>query len=300
MLEPFANVIWLSKLVKSKALCILILAVAFFVYQLYLLLNSFPATFRILNFYLSRIQTGELFWSSVWFSSEFIGEMGLIMRFAGACFFVAFTWVLFRKKELILSRLRKAVLLEGIHFLFYIPFISYLYTRPEVNAAIRVVYVETAVSYTIQTVLVFSSLIMLYFKMRRFNADAVQLFKLGAIGITSYVFALWVKHFMFCLYALPIDFADPVLLAGFLNSALMMFAAALILLFAFVPVIRGKRMEFSLKAVGIAFVLVGAYFVVYILVSLVNSHYLSFLTLTELWAVAFAVAGACLLARNND
>jgi len=274
--------------------------VAFFVYQLYLLLNSFPATFQIFNFYLSHIQTSELFWSSVWFSSEFIGEIGLIVRFAGACFFIAFAWLLFRKKELVLSRLRKAVLLEGAHFLFYIPFISYLYAGPVVDAAIRVVFVETAFSYTVQTVLVFSSLIMLYFKMGRSNVGTGQLFKWGAIGIISYVFALWVKHFMLCLYALPIDFADPVLLVGFLNSALTMLAAALILLFAFVPVIREKRTEFSLKAVGSAFVLVGAYFVVYILVSLVNSRYLSFLTLTELWAVAFAVAGAGLLARNND
>jgi hypothetical protein len=274
--------------------------VAFFVYQLYLLLNSFPATFRIFNFYLTHIQTGELFWSSVWFSSEFIGEIGLMVRFAGACFFVAFAWVLLRKKEVLLSRLRNAVLLEGTHFLFYIPFISYLYARPAVDAAIRVVYVETAVSYTIQTTLVFSSLIMLYFKMRRVNVDAAQLFKWGAIGITSYVFALWVKHFMLNLYALPINFADPVLLVGFLNSVLTMFAAALILLFAFVPVIRGERTEFSFKAVGIAFVLVGVYFVVYILVSLVNAGYLSFLALTELWAVAFVVAGAGLLIGNND
>jgi hypothetical protein len=274
--------------------------VAFFVYQLYLLLNSFPALFRIFDSYLSRIQTGELFWSSVWFSSEFIGEIGLIVRFAGACFLVAFAWLLLRKKELVLSRLRKAVLLEGVHFLFYIPFISYLYVRPVVDAATRVAFVETAFSYTVQTALVFSSLIMLYFKMEHTNVGTGQLFKWSAIGIINYVFALWVKHFMLNLYALPIDFADPVLLMGFLNSALTMLAAALILLFAFVPVIRGKRMEFSLKAVGSAFVLVGAYFVVYILVSLVNSHYLSFLTLTELWAVAFAVAGAGLLARNND
>ncbi len=276
------------------------LAFAFFVYQLYLLLNSFPVSFRIYSAYLAQIQASGSVWSIMWFSSEFIGEVGLVVRFAGACFFVAFAWALFRKKALLLSRLRKAVLLEGAHFLFYIPFIATLYFGPVVDAAARVVFVETAFSYTVQVVLVFSSLIMLYFKMRRVNVDVAQLFKWCAIGIVSYVFALWIKHFMLCLYALPVSFADSVLLGGFLNSALTMLTAALILLFAFAPVIKGKRTEFRLRAVGCAFVLVGAYFVVYMLVSLVNGGYLSFLSLTELWAVTFVIAGAGLLTGNKN
>ena len=198
---------------------------------------------------------------------------------------------------MVFSRLSRAVLLEGVHFLFYAPFVAMLFLEPAANDAVKMVFVETALSYTVQAVLVFSSLIVVYLKLRQ-GSDSRVLLKWGAVGVVCYVFALWVKHFMLCLYALPVNFADAALVVGFLNSALTLLVAGLVLLFAFAPVIRGKSGGFSVRWVGWGFVLVSVYFVVYLLVSLFSEGYLSFLFLNELWAVAFAVAG--LLMGRND
>ena len=247
----------------------------------------------------SRIETNGAFWTLFWFSSEFSDEIGLIIRFVGACLFIAFSWILLRKKEFSLSIFRKAVLLEGVYFLFYIPFIVYLFTRPASATRTTSVYQLTAISYTIQTVLVFSSFIMLYLKMRRANVEIAKLFRWGAIAVVSYVFALWVKHFLFNLYALPIDFDSPVLLVGLFNSTLTMLIAGLILLATFMPVIKERKTSFNSKAVGIAFILIGTYFVIYILVALVNPDYLAFLPLTERWAIILTVLGVGFLIERR-
>jgi len=134
-----------------------------------------------------------------------------------------------------------------------------------------------------------------YAKIRKPNSEPPQLIKWGAVAAVSYTFALWVKHFFFNLYALPIDLTSPILSVGFFNSTLTILVAAIIMLVAFKSVIKGKAMNFSLRAVGIAFIVVGVYFIIYMFVALFNSSYMVFLLLTELWALAFLVLGANIL-----
>ena len=288
----------LNLTLKNKAPFIVTVAIAFTVYQLFILQNSVPAIFRMYTNIPSRIESNGVFWTLYWFSSEFTAEIGLIVRFVGACLFVVFAWMLLRK-GFSLATLRKAVALEGVYFLFYVPFIVNLFTRPAASEIAATIYRETAISYTLQTALVFSSFIALYIYAKRPNVERTRLFKWGAVAVVGYVFALWVKHFLFNIYALPINIADPVLLAGLLNSTLTMLVAALILLVTLMPVIREKTTCFSLRAVSVAFILIGLYFVIYILVATVNSGYLAFLPLTELWAITFAVLGVGFLTKSE-
>ena len=274
--------------------CIIVVLASFFIYQLFLLVNSFSAINRIYTIIAADLN----FWNLLWFSSEASGEIGLIIRFAGACLLIAFSWTLLRKKTFSFSFFRKAVLLEGTYYLFYVPFIINLLIRPASDPTTLRVYYETAISYTIQTVLVSGSFIVVYFKMRNQETYNPQILRWCAIAAVSFVFSLWIKHFMFNLYALPIDLANPILVIGLLNSTLTILAAATILLVTLTPVIRTQSAAINKKMIGLAFVLMGAYFVIYILVASVNSSYLAFLQLTELWAISFVVAGAGLLSKR--
>ena len=274
--------------------CIIVVLASFFIYQLFLLVNSFSAINRIYTIIAADLN----FWNLLWFSSEASGEIGLIIRFAGACLLIAFSWTLLRKKTFSFSFFRKAVLLEGTYYLFYVPFIINLLIRPASDPTTLRVYYETAISYTIQTVLVSGSFIVLYFKMRNQETYNPQILRWCAIAAVSFVFSLWIKHFIFNLYALPIDLANPILVIGLLNSTLTILAAATILLVTLIPVIRTQSAAINKKMIGLAFVLIGAYFVIYILVASVNSSYLAFLQLTELWAISFVVAGAGLLSKR--
>jgi hypothetical protein len=283
--------------VRSVAPFILLVAIVFLIYQLYLTQNSFSALSTIVQSSTVQWQRTGSIWPLVWLTSESFGEVGLWLRLVGACFFVAAAGFLFWKNQVSFQLIRTAVFLEAAYFLFYIPFEAYLITRPTSSA----VSVESGISYALQTLLVSPVLFMLYRKMKSHEAgnDAKQVVRWFAIAVCCYVFALWVKHFLFAVYAIGFDFSESMLIVGSINSVATLLLAALGSLIVFLPVIRRKRDSFSLRGFGAVLTYIGLYFVVFILISLINAHYLTWLPLTEWWTTAFLVLGVALVLRGN-
>jgi hypothetical protein len=259
--------------------------ISFFIFELYLFLRSFPAEYNIYLRYQTRMQTNDPFWTSFWFGSELTGEVGLILRFVGVCFLLAFSWILVRRGQAIYSYLKRAILLEGIYYLFMIPFILSLYLRPNTN----LVNLEAALSYTLQIIFISPAFLVLFLTLRKMPIDKAQMFKWGAIAVIGYTFALWIKHFLLMLYALPINLTNPILAVGSLNATLTILIAGLILTATFLPIIRKQKLSFNPKLAGLGFLLIGMHFVVYIVVSLLVQRYWDFMMLTELWALAFII-----------
>jgi hypothetical protein len=259
--------------------------ISFFIFELYLFLRSFPAEYNIYLRYQTRMQNSDPFWTSFWFGSEVTGEVGLILRFVGVCFLLTFSWILVRRGQAIYLYLKRAVLLEGIYYLFMIPFILSLYLRPNTT----LVNLEAALSYTLQIIFISPAFLMLYSTLKKTPIDKVQMFKWGAIAIIGYTFALWIKHFLLMLYALPINFANPILVVGSLNATLTILVAGLILTATFLPIMRKQRLSFNSRLAGIGFLLIGLHFVIYFAVSLMIQRYWDFMMLTELWALAFII-----------
>jgi hypothetical protein len=193
--------------------------------------------------------------------------------------------------------LRKVVLLEAAYFLFYIPFVIYLLTRPSDTAT----GFEAGLSYALQIVLVSPSLYMLYYELKKSERENVgtRVVKWFGIAFCLYVFALWVKHFIFALYTVGIDFSEPIPIAGSVNSVLTLLFAAVGTLLVFLPVIREKSFSFSWRGLGIVMVFAGAYFIVFDLISLVNPDYARWVGLTEWWAAALLFLGVVLVVRGN-
>ena len=217
----------------------------------------------------------------------------------GSCFLVAFLLVLLVKRKVLLSFLRKAILLEGAYYLFILPFIVYMLIRPYGSTAAQLVSAEAALSYVLQILLISPAFFILYSKLRKPEPDTAEVRKWGAIGVVGFMFALWVKHFLLNIYALPISLADGVLLGGFLNSAVTMLFAASLLLAALLPFIKKKGDPFNSTLAGSGFILVGAYFLVYTIVALLNQSYLNFLELTEIWAISMPIAGLSLIQKQD-
>jgi hypothetical protein len=277
----------MNKWLKTSAPFILTVAVAFFLFELYLLINSFQADCQICQRVSFIVARSGLSWPPIlWLSSELIGEVGLIIRFTGAIFFLGFAVTLLLKKKFALSHLRKAVFLEAAQYLFFIPFLIYLFILTNASTTNYL----AATSYCIQLLLIFPVFMVLFVKLRKSNLDSAVLFKWSSIAVVCFTFALWAKHFIFAFYALPLSFQNPFLLLGFLNSTLTMLVGAALLLFALKPMLTGKGVVNS-KIVGAALCCLGAYFVVYLLISAVNSTYLSFVTLIELWGLSLLVLG---------
>lgn len=288
----------LSEFAKSKTPYFFVVAAAFFAYQFYLLVNSFSAVNRIYE-RVFDVSSTPSFWSVAWFSSEFIGEIGLVVRFLGACFLVAFLLVLLVKRKVLLSFLKKAILFEGAYYLFILPFIVYMLIRPYESTAAQLVSAEAALSYVLQILLISPAFFVLHSKLRKPELDTAEARKWGATAVVGFTFALWVKHFLLNIYALPISLADGVLLGGFLNSVLTMLFATILLLVALLPFIKKKGDPFNSTLAGLGLILIGVYFLIYTIVALLNQSYLNFLELTEIWAISMPIAGLGLIQKQD-
>jgi hypothetical protein len=279
---------------KQMVFCVGVAAVAFFLYLLCLLLNSFFADYRIYQAVAASVaERGFSFWEVYWLLCELVGEVGLIVRFCGACLFLAFV-VLLLRGCLRLSLLRKSVLLEGLQYLFFIPFIGLELFSPTASHA----YHLAAVSYVLQALLITPAFLVLYSKLRPPLLNRHIALPWIALCAVSFTFALWAKHFVFSFYALPADAANPLLLLGSVNSALTMLIGAALILFALAPLLKGS-VTYHRRVLGAGLCCVGAYFPIYFAVAAFNGGYLSFVWLTEFWAVCLIVLGLGFLLQKE-
>jgi hypothetical protein len=274
-----------ANLLKSKSHSILIIASAFFLFQLYLLINSLQAVLQVFRLV---SQEGFTFWGKYWLISALVGEGALVVRFFGACFFLVFAVLVVRKGMFALAHLGRGVFLEGIHYFFFVIFISYLFIQP--NASM-ITYLA-GFSYILQLLVVAPPFFMLYLQLRDPASEPLRLFKWGGITAVGFIFALWVKHFLFSLYAIPVHFSfeSPVLLLGSINSAFTLLVAAILLAVALMPSIN-RAMNPKWRLAGLSLLIASVYFFIYIFVAFYDIIYLSYIDLTELWASSFIVAG---------
>jgi hypothetical protein len=150
----------------------------------------------------------------------------------------------------------------------------------------------TIISFSLQIMIITPTLLVLYFRLKKPQTSLTPEYKAAAVAAIAFMFAMWIKHFFFSLYALPRDFSNSVLMVGFANSTATLLVSALILAVALLPFIRGKSVTLTFRGIGAALAVASVYFFVYIAIATVNNSYQSFVLLTELWMVSFIIAGA--------
>jgi hypothetical protein len=279
--------------VKGKAPFILVVAAAFFIYQMLLFANSFLADYRLVQRLFGPAINGDVN-SLTWLSSELIGEVGVILRFAGACIFLAFAAKLLFKKTFSVSLLRKGVLLEGIYYLFNLPFIIRLLG----GSSSSFTNLGAGLSYAAQLLLVTPIFLKLYFTLRKPDFKPKQAARWVALAIVGFTFALWVKHFALALYALPaFCLGDAVLMVGFVNSAVTLLAAGLLLIAAFWPVIK-KTGSYKPNLFGVALILMGVYAAVFLVACALSPAYAAWVSLVDWWIIMMPVLGVSLLLKK--
>lgn len=293
----------ISRLAKPS-LAIFVVALAFFIFMLIILVNSFPADYRIANNDIGRYLSTASLMPLFHLASELTGEVGVILRFIGACFFLAVTYTLIKKKLVSWSLLKKAVLLEGIYYLFNTPFIAYLIVRAltsaDANSAAILTYYGAAISYAIQILFVTPIFLILYRKLSNSILDRYEIANWGTFAIIGFIFGLWIKHFTLAIYAIGINFSSTTRIVGSLNSALTLLIAALIMIIVLMPLHKKTSTNFNVKALGAAFVVAGLYATIYLAISLVDEQYMNWLTLIDWWTIIFIVLGLGFLVKRKE
>lgn len=280
----------------KKAL--LIVAVSFFLYTIYqaamttLFLVYFPVMLTQLPKFIESIQpTVQL---ALFLFQEIAASIGTYLRLIGAILALNCAVLFFKNKDKYLQKLRIALLFESLYFLLLIPSaINHLVGSIITSSAFLNFY--AGVSCLLQAVLIFPALFILSRKLKK-PQDLPSILKWAGIAAPLYVFGFWVRHGFLWVYALlPSETPKAGLIeaVGSVNSLLTLLVAAIVTTVACVTFRQKKKL--NVRLIGMAIILVGAYFLVYDTVSVWNPIYRAFLPLTDFWMITFIILGISML-----
>ncbi|KON31666.1 MAG: hypothetical protein AC479_08470 [miscellaneous Crenarchaeota group-6 archaeon AD8-1] len=231
---------------------------------------------------------------------EFAGSTGIYLRVFGGIFAVSSTYLFNKNDSRYLGRLSNAVLFESLYFGLFIPsgINHIILSFSEFTFAGFNLY--TGTSFLLQGLILFPVLLLFSQKIKANNYIST----LKWIGITAplYVFTMWIKHSFFWIFALSQFGSQSSSLfetIGAINSLLTLLIASLVSLFACLPIIQ-KRNKINFRLVGIALILVGAYFAIYLIVMFWVPVYLSFFGLTEFWMISLLIPGLATFLKIKD
>jgi hypothetical protein len=155
--------------------------------------------------------------------------------------------------------------------------------------------IYVAFSTLIQALLIGVPLFVLGYKLKKTQNQA-SILKWTSIAAPLCVFGFWAYAFLLWVYALlPLGPAKASLMStiGAVNSILTLLIAGIITTIVVLDYNRKKVLNKSLA--GVAIVLVGIYYLVYVLVSIWVPIYFSFMQLTEIWLIVSPILGIVLL-----
>ncbi|HUU86435.1 MAG TPA: hypothetical protein VMX17_01610, partial [Candidatus Glassbacteria bacterium] len=173
-------------------------------------------------------------------------------------------------------------------------------TSLDVSSAAILTYYGAAASYTAQLLFVTPIFLVFYGKLRSDNIDRSEIAKWSALGVTGFIFGLWIKHFMLAVYAIGIDFSSVSYMVGSLNSALTLLTAGIILIAVFMPLFKKISTNYNAKVLGVAFFAAGLYATIYLAVALVNEQYMNWLSLIDWWTIIFIGLGLGFIVHRQE
>lgn len=280
---------------------ILIVAASFLLYNVY---QTIIVTIFVSHFQLMIIQLPNFIKSSqpalqpaLFLFQELSGAVGSYLRLVGGIFALSCALLFFKKDAKYVERLRVAILFESLYFLLLIP-AAVNHIVGSIISSSTFLNIYAGVSFLLQAILIFPPLFILCRKLRK-PQNLPSILKWTGITALLYVFGFWVRQGFMWVYAfLPSETQQAGLIdtIGSANSLLTLLLASIVSTVAWLTFRRNKKLNTWL--VGTSIILVGAYFVIYDLVSFWAPIYRSFLPLTDFWMITLLVLGFAIL-RNQ-
>lgn len=159
--------------------------------------------------------------------------------------------------------------------------------------------IYVAFSTLLQALLIGMPLFVLGYKLIK-SQNQVLILRWTSIAAPLCVFGFWAYAFLLWIYALlPLGPAEASLMStiGAVNSILILLIAGIIT--AIVCVDFNRKKVFNKGLAGVAIILIGIYYLVYVFVSIWVPIYFSFMQLTEIWLIVSPILGIVLLKLHS-
>jgi hypothetical protein len=236
---------------------------------------------------------------------EYIGFFGLMVRAVGASYALLSTF-LFLKNEnysfpVIQDKISKALLLEGLYYLFFIPAIILMLLNLSALPTISNVLLSTV--FSIQILMITPLLMKLATIIKNFKSreDSPSLIRWSGLSYMNFVIAIW---FTYMLKWKMMMVADPhlfsalsVRILGFLNTVIVQSLAVIFAVIGVLLILRKNSLYKATRWLGLSSIFLSLHIIFYV-IYVTSVGFTRVIQFGELWLIPLIGLGVYSVLKN--
>ena len=285
---------------------------AYFGYALYWLVKTIPWIIEISlrpEYYVPA--TGLRFSDStsvgLAYMMEYTGFVGLMVRVVAASYALFAVFLLLKNgKEgfrAIQDRVSKALFLEGLYYLCFIPAILLLLLNFSALPKISNLLLSTA--FSTQILLITPLLVKLATKVKNYESDVDKpsLIRWAGLAYTCFVVAVFVTYMLKWREMMAVDpylfTALSVRILGFLNTVIVQSLAVAFAVVGVLLILRKRGLQKAMRWLGLSAIFLSLHIIIYV-IYVTPVGITRFIQFGELWLIPLIGVGLYFLLKNPD
>jgi len=238
-----------------------------------------------------------------WHLMDYSGFLGLMIRVIGAFYALSAAILILKPKKsvnLIRNKISWALLLEGLHYISFIPAIYFLLSfsaLPSVSNFLLSTVLST------QILLISPFLMILSFKVKKYEngANMSSIVRLAALSSLTYIIAVWIAYMLKWTEMMAVDpylfSALSFRIAGFLNTIIVQSLAVFFAVIGVFHTFRKSSEKLSMRWWALSLIFLSTHIILYVIYC-ASVGITRFIIFGELWVIPLLGVGAYLLLKN--
>jgi hypothetical protein len=238
---------------------------------------------------------------------EYTGFVGLMVRVVGASYALFAVFLILKNEKtsfhVVRNKISKALLLEGLYYLCFIPAIALLLLNFSALPTISNMLLSTA--FSTQILLITPMLIKLATKVKNYESDVDKpsLIRWAGLAYMSFVVAIWVTYMLKWREMMAVDpylfTALSVRILGFLNTVIVQSLAVAFAVVGVLLILRKHSLHKAVRWLGLSAIFLSLHIIIYV-IYVTHVGITRFIQFGELWLIPLIGVGLYLLLKNPD
>jgi hypothetical protein len=284
--------------------------VSYFAYALYWLVKTIPWIVEISlkpEYYVpaTGLRFTNTYSVSLAYLMDYTGFVGLMVRVVAASYaLVAAFLVLKNEKDVfsaIKNKISRALLLEGVYYLSFVPAIMLLMLNFSALPNISNMLLSTA--FSTQIILITPLLIKLATTVKNYETDADKpsLIRWAGLSYICFVVAIWVTYMLKWREMMAVDpylfSALSVRILGFLNTAIVQSLAVAFAAVGVLLILKKRGLDKAARWMGLSAIFLSLHVIIYV-IYVTHVGITRFIQFGELWLIPLIGVGLYLLLKK--
>jgi cytochrome bd-type quinol oxidase subunit 2 len=282
---------------------------SYFAYALYWFIKTIPWIVEISlkpEYYVpaTGLRFTNVYSVSLAYLMEYAGFVGLMIRVVAASYALLSAFIILKNEKDVFSAIKnkisRALLLEGVYYLFFIPAIMLLLNfsaLPDISNMLL------SIVFSTQIILITPLLIKLATKVKDYGSDADKpsLIRWAGLSYVCFVVAVWVTYMLKWREMMAVDpylfSALSVRILGFLNTVIVQSLAVAFAAVGIILILKKRDLDEAARWMGLSAIFLSLHIIIYV-IYVTHVGITRFIQFGELWLIPIIGVGLYLLLKK--